>query len=102
MGAAGAALSGAAPAAAQTVKHQFKLKYAPHFGMFENSAGKDLIDQLKGAYFGRALLIPRAMLKADEALFLDGVSLAEAESTLHTRILPVASGEDLIEILFSE
>ena len=25
----------------------FKLKYAPHFGMFENSAGKDEIDQLK-------------------------------------------------------
>ena len=25
----------------------FKLKYAPHFGMFENSAGKDVIDQLK-------------------------------------------------------
>lgn len=28
-------------------KHQFKLDYAPHFGMFENHAGKDLIDQLK-------------------------------------------------------
>jgi hydroxypyruvate isomerase len=25
----------------------FKMKYAPHFGMFENSAGKDEIDQLK-------------------------------------------------------
>ncbi len=25
----------------------FKLKYAPHFGMFENSAGQDVIDQLK-------------------------------------------------------
>lgn len=25
----------------------FRLKYAPHFGMFENSAGKDPIDQLK-------------------------------------------------------
>lgn len=25
----------------------FKMNYAPHFGMFENSAGKDLIDQLK-------------------------------------------------------
>jgi hydroxypyruvate isomerase len=25
----------------------FKLKFAPHFGMFENSAGKDEIDQLK-------------------------------------------------------
>lgn len=27
-------------------KHDFKLKYAPHFGMFESHAGKDLIDQL--------------------------------------------------------
>ena len=26
---------------------KFNLNYAPHFGMFENSAGKDLIDQLK-------------------------------------------------------
>ncbi|MDX9907912.1 MAG: TIM barrel protein [Mariniphaga sp.] len=26
---------------------KFKLKYAPHFGMFKNSAGEDLIDQLK-------------------------------------------------------
>ena len=25
----------------------FKLNYAPHFGMFKNSAGEDLIDQLK-------------------------------------------------------
>ena len=27
-------------------KHSFKLKYAPHFGMFKHSAGEDLIDQL--------------------------------------------------------
>lgn len=27
--------------------NSFKLNYAPHFGMFENSAGKDLVDQLK-------------------------------------------------------
>ena len=26
---------------------EFKLQYAPHFGMFKNSAGDDLIDQLK-------------------------------------------------------
>lgn len=31
----------------QKGKYKFKLNYAPHFGMFENSAGKDLIDQLK-------------------------------------------------------
>jgi len=27
--------------------HKFKLKYAPHFGMFRRSAGNDLVDQLK-------------------------------------------------------
>lgn len=27
-------------------KHDFKLNYAPHFGMFENMAGKDPLDQL--------------------------------------------------------
>ena len=32
----------AAPAASR-----FRLKYAPHFGMFEQHAGKDLVDQLK-------------------------------------------------------
>lgn len=30
-------------------KTTFKLKYAPHFGMFQNSAGEDLADQLKFA-----------------------------------------------------
>jgi hydroxypyruvate isomerase len=28
-------------------KNSFKMKYAPHFGMFQNSAGTDPIDQLK-------------------------------------------------------
>lgn len=28
-------------------KHNFKLKYAPHFGMFRHSAGEDLLDQLQ-------------------------------------------------------
>lgn len=27
--------------------HKFKLKYAPHFGMFKNHAGEDLVDQLR-------------------------------------------------------
>ncbi len=64
--------------------------------------GGDLIDQLKGADFGRALLIPRAMLKADEEVFLDGVTKTEAEEALGVRIIPVVSGEDLVEILYSE
>ncbi|WP_234570556.1 hydroxypyruvate isomerase family protein [Rhodohalobacter sp. 614A] len=28
-------------------RHNFKLKYSPHFGMFENHAGRDLMDQLQ-------------------------------------------------------
>jgi hydroxypyruvate isomerase len=34
---------------AANAKHTFKLKYGPHFGMFEASAGKDLTDQLRFA-----------------------------------------------------
>src|SRR3546814_10574862 len=49
-GSAVAGLTGVASASVTTKtgpqKHNFKLKYAPHFGMFQNHAGKDPIDQL--------------------------------------------------------
>ena len=35
------------PPLSKSVKNTFKLKYAPHFSMFKNSAGEDPIDQLK-------------------------------------------------------
>ncbi|UCE98956.1 MAG: TIM barrel protein [Planctomycetota bacterium] len=45
------AISGAAAKAQQITqpssKRKFKLKYAPHFGMFRHNAGNDLIDELK-------------------------------------------------------
>ncbi len=44
------ATGAAAPAGetnAKQGKHQFQLKYAPHFGMFRHSAGDDLLDQLQ-------------------------------------------------------
>jgi hydroxypyruvate isomerase len=52
--AAGASLAAAPVLAAgkhttMNQKGPFKLKYAPHFGMFQNSAGADLVDQLKFA-----------------------------------------------------
>lgn len=40
---AGAALAGEDT---RKTNHTFKLKYAPHFGMFKHSAGDDLIDQI--------------------------------------------------------
>jgi hydroxypyruvate isomerase len=46
--ATGAALGlGGGRALADPASAPFRLKYAPHFGMFERHAGKDLVDQLK-------------------------------------------------------
>lgn len=48
--AVGATLSAARPSRAHesaTADNKFKLKYAPHFGMFKNLAGKDVVDQVK-------------------------------------------------------
>ena len=46
----GAATSTAAEAAPATGRsNTFNLKYAPHFGMFRNSAGNDLVDQFSFA-----------------------------------------------------
>ncbi len=51
----GAAFAQAAPPATPSAgqsttapqKHAFKLKYAPHFGMFKASAGDDILDELR-------------------------------------------------------
>lgn len=42
----GGAMAYGAQANHNSKKHSFNLKYAPHFGMFKNHAGADLIDQL--------------------------------------------------------
>ncbi|GAB4037298.1 hydroxypyruvate isomerase family protein [Spirosoma jeollabukense] len=78
-GAAGLSLAGAAVSSdvvannwhsqpSSLAKNNFKLKYAPHFGMFENSAGKDLIDQLKFmADMGFTALEDNGMMGRDAA-----------------------------------
>lgn len=43
----GSALGATASESFMSNEAKFKLNYAPHFGMFKNSAGDDLIDQLK-------------------------------------------------------
>ncbi len=47
MAAGGATIAAATTEPILGAARKFKMKYAPHFGMFEYSAGKDLIDQLK-------------------------------------------------------
>ena len=47
LAAAGASSASAAEKPNSTPVRRFKLKYAPHFGMFAHSAGDDLLDQLQ-------------------------------------------------------
>lgn len=64
--------------------------------------GQDLTKQLLGRLAADTLYIPRAMLREKEDVFLDDMTLAEAEKALNVKIIPVATGDELIEKLFAE
>ena len=51
--------------------------------------GRDLIDQLKGKELGERLLIPANMLRSGEQVFLDDVTVAQAEEALGVSVVPV-------------
>ncbi len=59
--------------------------------------GQDLLEQLKGTELGERVLIPATMLRSGETVFLDDVTLEEAERTLGVPVLPVA--QDGFELL---
>ena len=49
----------------------------------------DLIGQLRGRELGEELLIPRVMLKADEPIFLDDLSVSDVERELDIKVTAV-------------
>ena len=51
----------------------------------------DLTDQLRGEDIGDELLIPKVMLKADEPVFLDDLTVGDVEKALGTRVVAVAN-----------
>ncbi len=59
--------------------------------------GGDLIDQLRGRELGDELLIPKVMLKADEPIFLDDLSVDDVERELSISVR--ASRNDGFEYL---
>lgn len=60
--------------------------------------GKDIIDQLRGKDLGDELLLPCNLLKADEPVFLDDVTLMEMEQALQVPVNIIQSqGADLVE-----
>ncbi len=65
--------------------------------------GGDLINQLKGKNLHSKLLIPSVMLRSEGDIFLDDVSLEEAEKELGVEITPVScDGYELLNIILSE
>ena len=62
--------------------------------------GKDLISQLKGKELGERLLIPEVMLRSERDMFLDNVTVEEAEKILNIKIETVSNdGFDLYDTI---
>ena len=65
--------------------------------------GGDLIAQLSGKRLGSALLIPCNMLKSDEDVFLDDITVKELSDALQVPVVIVkSSGQDLIDAILGE
>ncbi|MDF5717021.1 MAG: TIGR03279 family radical SAM protein [Rhizonema sp. NSF051] len=59
--------------------------------------GHDLLLNLQGQDLGDGILLPSIMLKHDESVFLDDISIEEVAGKLNTTIFPVAGVEELIK-----
>lgn len=60
--------------------------------------GKDIIEQLKGKAIGSDIFIPESMLKRDETVFLDNVTVDRLEKELGVRVTVCKEdGSDLIK-----
>lgn len=59
--------------------------------------GQDLVNGLKGRYLGNGILLPSVMLKEDESVFLDDLTLEEVKHELQCDIFPVTGVSELIE-----
>ena len=65
--------------------------------------GRDLISQLKGKNLGDYLFIPCVMLRSEGDLFLDGVSVEDAEKELGVKIIVNENnGYDFIKKIMSK
>jgi len=59
---------------------------------------KDIVEQLKGEDIGEVLYITRSMLKADEEIFLDNITLEELQDIMKIKIIPCLNeGKDFVD-----
>lgn len=53
--------------------------------------GQDIVKQLEGKNLGEALILPSQILKADEPVFLDDMTVAQLQNALHLPVIIVQS-----------
>jgi putative radical SAM enzyme (TIGR03279 family) len=64
--------------------------------------GRDIISQLKGKAIGGNILIPESMLKQDERIFLDDITVEDIERELEARVtIYKEDGSDLVKNILS-
>ena len=83
------------------IKNDF---FGPRITVAGLITGGDIINQLKGTFseVEPSLLIPCNMLKREEAVFLDDVTLTDLEEALQARVYTVkSSGQDLLDMIRS-
>ena len=65
--------------------------------------GQDIIKQLKGKITEKVLLIPENMLRSDETVFLDDVTVEDLEKALQVNVRIVKSdGMDFVRKVLGE
>ncbi|MEA5538464.1 TIGR03279 family radical SAM protein [Limnoraphis robusta Tam1] len=64
--------------------------------------GQDLLESLKGKDLGDGILLPSVMLKHEDTLFLDDMSVGELSAQLNVPIFPVTDVEELISMALSD
>jgi putative radical SAM enzyme (TIGR03279 family) len=64
--------------------------------------GKDIINQLKEKALGEYIIISKNMLRANDEVFLDDITIIEMETALNRKIIVAEyTGENLIELINS-
>lgn len=64
--------------------------------------GRDLTDQLKGKPLGGVLLLPENMVRVDEGIFLDDISVKDLENALQVPVdIVKSSGRDFVETVLA-
>ena len=83
----------------QTIENHFFGEQITVSGLI---TGHDLKEQLSGCDLGEKLLLPCSMLKGDEEIFLDDMTLDELSDELGTEIVIVdTGGRDLVEAVIN-